>query len=175
VNEILFIDDAGDDDTRSTISELQAAFPNVQLRLVRNEFRKGPSASRNIGAALAQNEFILFCDDDEYLESDYAVTCRDKLITFGAGAVSGRRVYMREGETVAQALTRFSVGSRNKPPYDRFLCELIAGAKFEGDQIVPFTNAIILTTKTLLTKFGFDDFYSRGNCYREESDYQMNL
>lgn len=175
VTEIIFVDDAGEDDTSSAISELQTAFPAIKLILIRNDCRKGPSASRNIGASLAHNEFILFCDDDEYLEDDYAVICREKLIKFGAGAVSGRRVYMREGETDLQALTRFSVGSRNKPPYDRLLCELIAGAKFEGDRIVPFTNAVILTRKTLVTKFGFDDFYSRGNCYREESDYQMNL
>ena len=40
---------------------------------------------------------------------------------------------------------------------------------------IPVTNAIILTRKSLLQQFPFDNYYARGNGYREETDYQMNL
>ena len=56
--EVVVIDDASTDDTRERI----AAHPNVQL--VPNEERKGPYASRNIGAARATGDWIAFTDAD---------------------------------------------------------------------------------------------------------------
>jgi hypothetical protein len=47
-------------------------------------------------------------------------------------------------------------------------------AQFQSVRL-PLTNAVILTHKTLLQRFPFDPHYARGNGYREESDFQMNL
>jgi glycosyltransferase involved in cell wall biosynthesis len=175
VSEILFVDDAGEDDTVSVVEEIARRYPRVSCRLQRNETRQGASQSRNVGATLATNEFVLFCDDDEYLEASYAQICRDKLMAYNAGAVSGRRVYMLDGETPQQALLRFGNGMRQARPFNRTLCELTTGARFDGDIQLPITNSIILTRKALLERFPFDPYYAQGNGYREESDFQMNL
>jgi GT2 family glycosyltransferase len=124
---------------------------------------------------LAHHDYVLFCDDDEYLEPGYAAECLQLLIERNAGAVSGRRVYMMAGETQAQAIERFGNGIRHTAPFDYRLCELVNGARFDGVLSLPLTNSNILTHKALVAQFGFDPHYSTGNGYREESDYQMNL
>jgi hypothetical protein len=82
---------------------------------------------------------------------------------------------MQAGETEASALRRFGIGLRAAKPFRPLICEYVNGAKYSGDLAIPITNAIILTRKSLLLRFPFDDYYARGNGYREESDYQMNL
>jgi glycosyltransferase involved in cell wall biosynthesis len=175
VTEILFVIDEGEDETPAVIEALARQYPQIRSEIIRNATRQGASQSRNIGVARATNDFILFCDDDEYLEAGYARTCLEKLESLHAAAVSGRRVYMQGGETPAQALSRFGDGLRRAVPFHRTICEYVNGARFAGDLKLPFTNAIILTRRDLLRRFPFDPFYAKGNGYREETDYQMNL
>ena len=175
VSELIFVSDAGDDDTPAVIADVARQFPEKRWRMLRNESRLGASQSRNVGIAASTNDFILFCDDDEYLEDGYARTLLRKLRALNAGAVSGRRIYLKPGETQPQALRRFGSGMRAAAPFRRLICEYVNGAKFTGDIAIPITNAIILTKKSLLLQYRFDDFYARGNGYREETDYQMNL
>jgi glycosyltransferase involved in cell wall biosynthesis len=175
VDEVIVVSDAGDDDTEAVLREIAARAPQVRFVFARNAQRLGASQSRNVGVGLARNEFVLFCDDDEYLEPGYARICLEKLRQRGAAAVSGRRVYMQEGESVDEALQRFGHGLRNGTPYHALLCEYVNGARFVGDRRQPITNAVILTRRSLLLAHPFDGHYRLGNGYREETDYQMNL
>lgn len=175
VSEIVFVSDAGDDDSEAVVMRCAARYPHITTRFVRNAERRGASYSRNAGVSCARNDFILFCDDDEYLEAGYATTCMTKLVAYGAGAVSGRRVYMHAGEAREQALRRFGTGVRSGSPFRALICEYVNAARYYGDIRLPLTNAVILTSRNLLQKFPYDGFYSRGNGYREESDFQMNL
>jgi hypothetical protein len=123
VNEVIFVDDAGQDNTAEVVEAFGQRFPKVRTVLLRNPERAGAAESRNRGAAIACNKYILFCDDDEMLEEGYARTCLGKLLQTGAGAVSGRRVYMRDGETSDGALSRFGFGIRPGPPYRALICD----------------------------------------------------
>lgn len=175
VDEIIFVDDAGSDDTRAKIDSIAARYPEKRLKFLRNSQKLGASQSRNLGVRSASNDLILFCDDDELLERHYASTCLDKLRTTGASAVSGRRVYMRPGETPLAAIARFGEGMRRARPFRYGICEYVNGARFKGDIELPFTNAVILTYRHLLQAHPFDAFYAKGNGYREETDYQMQI
>lgn len=175
ITELILLDDAGEDETGAVLAALMPQFPAVTCRHVRNDERRGAAFSRQRGAGLASNDFILFCDDDEYLEPGYAAACLELLQRRQAGAVSGRRVYMRDGELPEQALARFGSGSRRRPFFQHVLLQIVNGAHFTGEMEVPFTIANILTRRNLLTQFPFDGHYAKGNGYREESDYQMNL
>jgi glycosyltransferase involved in cell wall biosynthesis len=175
VSEIIFVIDAASDDTHTMVDGLAREFSDVSVKIVTNSARVGASQSRNLGVAEASNDFILFCDDDEYLESGYAQTCLRKLLQTGSAAVSGRRVYMLGDETPGDAVRRFGNGLRRSKPFRAVLCEYVNGATFDGDIELPVTNAIILTRRDLLRRFPFDAHYARGNGYREETDYQMNL
>jgi glycosyltransferase involved in cell wall biosynthesis len=175
VSELIFVSDAGDDDTPAVIAEIARQFPDKVSHMLRNETRLGASQSRNVGIAASTNEFILFCDDDEYLEAGYARILLQKLQALNAGAVSGRRIYLTPGESRANALRRFGSGIGTPKTFRPLICEYMNGAKFTGDIAIPVTNAIILTKKSLLQQFPFDNYYARGNGYREETDFQMNL
>lgn len=175
VSELIFVIDAGEDETEEVVARAAAAYPEKRVLTIANPERMGASRSRNIGVAQSTNEYILFCDDDEYLEAGYAKICLEKLQSQSAGAVSGRRVYMLGAETPEDALRRFGVGLHRTKLFRPVICEYVNGAIFEGDQELPFTNAIILTSKSLLLQYPFDGFYARGNGYREETDFQMNL
>lgn len=175
VTEVIFVIDGGDDETPQVVERIAAGHPDVRTRVLRHEVRRGAAQSRNTGVAASSNDFILFCDDDEYLQAGYARICLEKLQTPGVGAVSGRRVYLENGETAAQALRRFGQGVRPGKVFRPLICEYVNGARFAGDIRLPLTNAVILTRKNLLQRFPFDPYYARGNGYREESDFQMNL
>lgn len=175
ISEIVIINDAGDDHTEDVFRGAAQRYPETRTEYFRNSNRVGASQARNIGTELATNDYILFCDDDEYLEKDYARVCLRILQSTSAGAVSGRRIYMRDRETPQNAIARFGNGVRRTKPFDYSLCMLINAAHFEGELSLPFTNAIILTRRDLLRAYPFDDYYARGNGYREETDYQMNL
>jgi glycosyltransferase involved in cell wall biosynthesis len=175
VSEIIFVSDAGDDDTPSVVESLAQSYPATKTVFICNPARLGAAQSRNVGVGRVTNGFTLFCDDDEYLEPGYAKTCLGKLLQLGAGAVSGRNVYMVKGETPQEAVRRFGHGLRYARPFRKIVCEYVNGAIYEGDLELPFTHAIILTRTELLRRFPFDAHYVRGGGYREETDYQMNL
>lgn len=175
VSELIFVSDAGDDDTPAVIAEIARQFPDKAWHMLRNETRLGASQARNVGVAASANDLILFCDDDEYLEAGYARILLQKLQTPNAGAVSGRRIYLTPGEGNANALLRFGAGIGASKTFRPLICEYVNGANFTGDIVIPITNAIILTRKSLLQQFPFDNYYARGNGYREETDFQMNL
>jgi glycosyltransferase involved in cell wall biosynthesis len=175
VDEIIFVNDAGDDTTPAVLNEIAARYPDKRMLILHNATRMGAPQSRNIGVAQCKNDYVLFCDDDEYLEPGYARVLRQKLEAKQLGAISGRRVYMLGDETQAQALQRFRHGLVHTKPFRPVLCEYVNGAMFDQDIVVPFTNAIILTRKSLLQQHPFDAVYAQGYGYREETDYQMNL
>jgi glycosyltransferase involved in cell wall biosynthesis len=175
VTEVIVVDDAGVDDTGMIIGTIASRYGSTRLIFSKNKVRCGASASRNVGVKLATNEYILFVDDDEYLEPRYAAICLEKLLQYNASIVSGRRVYMLPGETPIEASRRFGNGLRDAKPFNYMICELVNGARYSGDKELPITNAIILTRRDLLLRHPYDANYARGNGYREESDYQMNL
>ena len=175
INEIVLVVDASTDDTEEVFRSVSEEYPEKRAVLLVNSSRLGQPASRNRGSLAAQNEFILFCDDDEYLEAGYAESCRRILVARGAGIVAGRRVYMREGESPNDALARFGSGVRRAQPYNKHLCELVNGARWTGEIESPLVSPVMMTRSELLRPIGFDEHYGSGNGYREESDFQMRV
>lgn len=174
VSEIIFVDDAGIDDTPAVLAELARRFPAIPTRILRNSGRRGAAYSRTAGYESAANEYVMFCDDDVYLEPGYARTCLDKLQKTGASIVSGRLVHKRPLQTPEAAIEAFGYGSSRQAPFRSLFIEFRVEALFSRDITLPLTHSVILTRRALLEEFGYDPFYSKGNGYREESDFQMN-
>jgi len=141
-----------------------------------------PKAARGIieratgaGIGLEVEAFDVGHVADRHIIDTHARILLQKLQNQNTGAVSGRRIYLAPDESKANALQRFGSGLRASKAFRPLICEYVNGAKFTGDIVLPFTNAIILTRKRLLQEFPFDSYYARGNGYREETDFQMNL
>lgn len=67
--KLIFIDDCSQDDTVSTI-EKYAQERGFDFSILVNEVNSGVSFSRNRGLAVAQSEFVLFADSDDYFAPD---------------------------------------------------------------------------------------------------------
>ena len=175
VHELIIVDDGGSDNTADIVDEFSRKYPQIKTVYLRNEKRRGAPYSRRRGLLAASAEFILFSDDDEFLEENYTEVCLEKLKSSRADIVSGRHFSRDRGENVAGAIARFQTGEIDKPPFDFRFFYINIDARFQGDIELPFTHAIFLARKELLLKYDIDTFYSRGNGFREESDIQAKI
>ncbi|MBI3774793.1 MAG: glycosyltransferase family 2 protein [Gammaproteobacteria bacterium] len=173
VTEIIFVDDAGEDETQHLVEQLAVRHIDIKTLYLKNPQRRGASYSRFVGVKAASNDLILFCDDDDFLGPDYARTCQRKMDEHGAAIVSGRHFYRLPDEPVSDAIKRFGFGISNQPTFDPLRFRLNTDARFEGDLELPFTHGIYLVRRALLLQYGLDPYYSKGNGFREESDVQI--
>lgn len=69
--ELIIIDNDSDDDTRSVLGNKLAECP-YEHRVI-HEKKKGQAFARRTGILNARFEYVLFCDDDNWLNEDYLV------------------------------------------------------------------------------------------------------
>lgn len=176
VTQIIFVDDCSDDNTKKTIEEIAKKYHNIDTIYIRHDAKKGAAACRISGYSIASNDYILFGEDDALLESNYTEVLLHKLTNQPQiGIISGRIIYLASNETTVDALKRFEFGIEQKPYFDKHSFIFNKDAIFKGDLAVPFTHALFMTKKKLLKKFKYDPFYCKGNGYREETDFQLNV
>ncbi|MRS01737.1 glycosyltransferase family 2 protein [bacterium] len=176
VDEVIIVDDCGDDETEHLAAEFRESFPDIQTLYVRHPVRRGAAAARISGYTIANNEFILFGEDDAWLDDNYTSILIEKLRDDPTLAiVSGRIIYLRPGEDPAQARIRFGNGLRDEPYLNSYHMSFNKDCRFIGDIEVPFTHALFLTRKNILQHYKYDPFYDKGNGFREETDYQLNV
>ncbi len=173
--QLVIIDDCSNDDTASVVKDFSENYPNIETSYYRNEHRSGAAASRLRGVKKATSEYILFGDDDDFLEDNYTEVCLKKMQQHNATIVSGRHFYRNPKEDLKDAITRFSQGKCERPlfNYNRFTINL--EKKMKEDQELPFTHGIYLIKRSKIDITKWDTLYSKGNGYREESDYQALL
>lgn len=173
VDEVVFVDDAGSDDTQDIVCAMRERHAGIRSIYLRNPQRRGAAYSRMQGVKACSNDVVLFCDDDDFLGAGYAQTCLRKMLEKNAAIVSGRHFYRLPGEAITQAVRRFGTGLIEQQPFDTLRFRVNTDARFEGDLEMPFTHGIFMTRRSLLLGYGLDAFYSKGNGFREESDVQI--
>lgn len=174
LSEVVFVDDCSDDETFDIINSFKEKYPQILTTYLKNPVRSGASYSRSKGVEACRFEYVLFCDDDEFLEGNYTEVCLKKLKNARVDIVSGRHLYRNVGEGIKEAITRFGYGLSESTLFGKIRFKVYTDARFEGDMEIPFTHGIFMTTKSLLKKYEMDPYYSKGNGFREESDFQMN-
>lgn len=69
--EVVFVDDASDDDSRERARRWQTDGPWAAFRVLALPRVGRPGPVRNAGAGTARGPFLLFCDPDDYLAPDF--------------------------------------------------------------------------------------------------------
>ena len=168
VHEVIVVDDAGTDDTGDQIRLLSEQEP--RLRYVRNARNLGLPASRNRGAVEAVGSWILQSEDDLALGEDYVETLLEHAQNSGADIISGRRIWMRLGETEAQALAR--ADSRRHQLFNEWLLDIDSHSITPEDVQVPLLSATMLIRRQVFAQVVHDAAYGGSSSWREESDFQ---
>lgn len=151
--EVLIVDDIGSNDTKKVVK----SFNQKILRYIHNEDGQGASSSRNLGAQLAEGEFIAFLDDDdEWLPSK--IEKQSSLIKKNSLDACFSQIQVRYENTDITYTTRSRKG---KDYVTDILMENFIGA----------TISSIISKKAFLDVGGFDINYKA----REEYDLWIKL
>ncbi len=170
VKEIIVIDDCSD-----FFGDIHFFYKShIPIKVIKNDERRGAYFCKMLGAKLASTELIFFGEDDAFIENNYI----EKLVNFyceksNLGVVSGCIVYMPQYADYNEIepysiLKKEKLFDYNKLKFNPF-CKITVSTK------VPFTHALFITKKEFLINYIKDEFYSKGNGYREETDFQMAL
>lgn len=122
--EILVVNNNSSDDTPQRFADFVEQHPHMQLRMV-TETAQGISFARNCGIAAAQGEYIVFIDDDEEANLEFAKSY----------------FYFFENNTNLEAAGGAVIPVYEAPLpawYSYYIEKMITGAFHWGNQVVPF-------------------------------------
>lgn len=170
VEEIVIVDDGGNDGTWAWLEEAAASRPS--LRPVRMERNSGSPRARNRGIAEARGEWILLVDDDVILGEDYAGTLHEHALRGGFDLMAGRRLWLRAGESPADAEARLAAEAA-LPAVNTRLLLFNDCANAGEDAEVPLVQAVMLIRREVFARVGYDHRFE-GNAWREETDFQIS-
>ena len=86
--EIIFIDDCSTDDTILSIeTSLRSNAYNGLYSIIRNSNNKGVAIARITGIKQAKGQYILFCDSDDWMETNMCQRMYDEVLTSSADLV----------------------------------------------------------------------------------------
>jgi glycosyltransferase len=71
--EYIFINDCSSDDSEIKLRRIIEDFPERRnkIKVITNEQNLGSATSRNIGLDIAQGEYVMFADSDDWISMDY--------------------------------------------------------------------------------------------------------
>lgn len=159
VDEILFVDDASDDDTSAVL----AAIDDPRVRVVRQPVRSGVQAARNRGAAETSGEWVVYGEDDCRMPPGYVTTMLAEAAEHGADVVGAPWVFSPD-RPVEDALAQARAHAVDSVPFDgveRFPARTLR---------TPFLPALALIRREVFDHVRYDPGYT-GNAFREETDF----
>ncbi|MBE6363932.1 MAG: glycosyltransferase family 2 protein [Lentisphaerae bacterium] len=87
--EYIFIDDCSPDNSIAIMQQVLKEFPNrrEQIKVIHHERNLGVGAARNHGVAACTGDYIIHCDSDDWVDSDFYETMYKKAVETGADVV----------------------------------------------------------------------------------------
>jgi GT2 family glycosyltransferase len=160
--EVIVVDDGSRDGTAGWLDSMR----DPQVRVFHQPRNFGSPAARNLGAAEARGEWVLFAEDDCAFPRDYATVLRAEAERHGADVVGAPMVHPRPGEAVAAAAERLRRERTGVNGVDQ-----VAGFP-DRPMWTPLLPAPMLVRRSVVLEVGFDPGF-RGNAYREETDFAL--
>lgn len=111
--ELIFVDDHSSDGTAKFISDILLQYPDrvPYTKIVIHEYNMGVGAARATGNSIAQGEYIIHCDSDDFPEIDMYSRMYEKAISENAEVVICN--YKSSGKIVS-----FVEDSHRSPTFD---------------------------------------------------------
>ena len=179
VSRIIIVDDGSDVDLTHLIPALQQNIP-VDIDIIRHRTRRGAPAARMSGVKSANTDWILFGEDDVFLDDGYVATLLQMTKMYHCEIAAGRLVNVRVAEQIpSEGLTPASfeiITNRSivdeEQVFDLTQFEMRTDALTSEPIMAPYLHAISLVNKTVFEELSFDENF-RGNGYREETDFYL--
>lgn len=159
--EVIIADNGSTDGTADAVRSFSAPYP---LTLVDASRRSGASCARNVGAAAASGELLLFCDADDDVETDWVQSLQAAYLASDGAVVAGSLDLSRNPVDVLHAYgepTPTEDGETEKMLLDE-------AAAFAGLLPTVCSANFAVARDLYLAVGGMDESY-RGGC--EETDF----
>lgn len=168
VTDFLIVDDASE--PAVDYGGLRQLAGSVPVRAERLPHRHGQPGARNVAARMATSDWLLYSDDDVFLEPDYVAKLQETQRRSGADIVAGSRIYLQDGESAEAARERCK--SYGQEPFNRRYLTANFETTLRQDRQVLHLQTTALIRRTVASELLWDEGYPPPS-YREETDFYL--
>ncbi len=174
VEKIVIVNDGGRDDTPELAGRL-ARDSKTPVQSILHPERRGQQAARRTGIAAAETDWVLFGEDDVWLDSEYPSILLREAGLLGADIIAGRLVPVRVPGAFSADLIRDRGAGRSGPGRVFDMRNLAADyARPLPEPIpAPHLHSISLIKRSLFSRVCFDSYYA-GSGQFEETDLYLS-
>ena len=177
VKQLVIIDDASKKCSyKSLVKKYQEICKekDIDFVYIKNSNNMGAPYCRNLGIKNASEKFILWGEDDLYLQNDYLEILMPLVNEHTAAC--GEIIYDVELGESSESLNRKIMQQQNvdKPLFDTKLLEGYFRHEVKETIEIPFAHAILLVPKSAYDNISYYEDYKK-NGYREETDAQVQM
>jgi glycosyltransferase involved in cell wall biosynthesis len=174
LSEIVVVDDGCTDGTGDMVTRWGKG-SRTPVRVIRNEKQLGQPTARRIGLASVKTEWVLFGEDDVWLDDGYCRALLEDAARLSASVIAGRIVTARVPGEFSEALlvdpaTPTADASR---VFDLHAMDADFAARTASPVSAPFLHSIALIRRDVFDRVSFDSWYA-GNGWREETDFYLS-
>ena len=88
--EYIFVDDCSTDNSVAELQSVIDEYPNRKANalIIKQEYNRGPSHTRNLGLLKAKGQYVVFCDSDDLIDKEAYEILYKKAISHNANVVA---------------------------------------------------------------------------------------
>ncbi|HEY8164955.1 MAG TPA: glycosyltransferase family 2 protein [Gemmatimonadaceae bacterium] len=173
VARVIVVDDGSTDGTEQMVEEI-ARRSAIPLTVIRHATRRGQPAARLTAIAASDTEWVLFGEDDVWLDNDYCGVLLRDAQALDASIIGGRSVTGFVPAEFSEELLVDPPSPEVHPDrvFDLTSMEADFAARVREPVRAPFLHTWALINRRVFEKVSFDTWYT-GNSWREETDFYL--
>gem|GEM_PF-2015213 len=160
--ELIVVDNSSTDETASALEELRQCFP--QLRVIRRTENDSFSRANNIGAAHARGEYLLFLNNDTFVQPGWLEALVEEFRTHPETGIQGGRLLYANGRIQHAGMAFGSIGGRPPAPFHLYILSEADAPWVSRRRLLQFVTGACLGIRRSLFWLlgGFDEGYTWG-------------